>query len=577
MLDLPLNKTLVTCWNQLDAADAPNDVLALVEYQLTSAAPSADAVQALLSLASCHYNAARGDDAIRTAEVARRLARSLGDRALQRRAASVLGVVLVDRARYRQAAEALSEALRLARESGLFREEVPVLNNLATLLRILGQLHGALTVSRKALALCGERIDLGVTPLVAASNVLDVALALRDPSLVTDLLYRKTPPGSEDALAEFPVQAAVFFSNRARLFVLLNDVDRAQCDLLRLKSNSRSARLHYLEGLAKGVVDCATGRPAAGLTSLDELKESTKSNGSMYHDVLAACAEGAEIAGRPDRALRYLKDLADLQRSRAGILAELPLEVRKAAGDEQCQGPRVLANTITQLRGLAESQLYGLICAAIDSAVASGYDLHRCFRVGKLANIFAIALGMTEAEAERLEDAGRVFDVGMMAIPSRILLKSRGLSAGEAAIVEEHSRYGAEIIRQVQLESLDLAAVVARSHHEHWNGEGYPDRLSGEAIPFAARAIALCDCFEAMTQIRPHRPTPLSVPAALREIAEEAGRKFDPNLAQRFVSMIQSEFWKHDDFKEFLASDAHDNGYVRTRQRLDRLITNSTG
>jgi HD-GYP domain-containing protein (c-di-GMP phosphodiesterase class II) len=577
MLELPLKVSLGTYWNQLDASDAPNDVLASVEYQLAHAAPSADVVHALLSLASCHYNATRGDDAIRTAEVARSLARGLGDRALQRRAASVLGVVLVDRARYRQAAEALSEGLRLARESGQFREELPVLNNLATLLRILGQLHGALSVSRKALELCGERVDLGVTPLVAASNVLDVALALRDPSLVTDLLYRKTPPGGEEALAESPVQGAVFFANRARLFILLNDVDRAQCDLLRLRPNSRSARLHYIVGLAKGVVDCATGRPAAGLASLEQLKESTKSNGSMYHDALAACAEGAEISGRPDRALRYLRDLADLQRARAGIVAELPLEVRKAAGDERFQGSCVLANTITQLQGLAESQLYGLICAAVDSSVATGYDLHRCFRVGKLANMFAIALGMTEAEAERLEEAGRVFDVGMMAIPSRILLKSRGLSAGESAIVEEHSRYGAEMIRQVQLESLDVAAVVARSHHEQWNGEGYPDRLSGQAIPFAARVIALCDCFEAMTQSRPHRAKPLSVPAALREIAEDAGRKFDPSLAQRFVSVLQAEFWKHDDFKEFLASDAHDNGYVRTRQRLDRLITSSTG
>jgi HD-GYP domain-containing protein (c-di-GMP phosphodiesterase class II) len=575
MLDQPSDESVSNVLDRLEPLQWSNDAIGAVEHQLITASASVEVVRRLLSLSGSYYNSARSDDAIRLAELARSRAGTLGERAMQRRAASVLGAVLLDSARYRQAAEVLSEALQLARESGQCREQAPVLNNIATLLRILGQLQGALTVSRKVLELCGERVDLGTSPLVAASNALDVALALRDPSLVQDLLYRKTPPGGVDALADSPVQAAVFFSNRARLFILLNDVDRAQCDLHQMQSESTSTRLRYLSDSAKGVVDCAIGRPAAGLALLEQVKESTKTNGSMYHDVLAACAEGAEIAGRPDRALRYLKDLAELQRKRANILAELPLEVRRVAGDEQCHGPQVLANTISQLQGVAERHLYSLICAAIDSAVASGHDLSRCFRVGRLAYMFAAELGMTEAEAEELEIAGRVFDVGMMAIPSSILLKSRGLSAGEAAIVQEHSRYGSEIIRQVRLDSLEIAAVVARSHHEHWNGAGYPDRLSGDEIPLAARIVAICDSFDAMTQSRPHRSKAVSVPAALREITGEIGRKFDPKLVQKFVGMIQSEFWKHDELKEFLASDAHENQYVLMRQRLDRLIASS--
>jgi HD-GYP domain-containing protein (c-di-GMP phosphodiesterase class II) len=569
-----LDVTVSQWLKHLEVSDAPSEDLLTIESRLAAATASAGVVRTLLTVAELHFNAARAEDAIRTAEAARMRASDLGDRALQRRAASVLGAILSDNARYRQAAVALTEALSLARDSCQVDEEVPVLNNVATLLGNLGQLHGALAVARKALALCRERSDLKASLVVAASNVLDVALALRDPSLVPDLLYRELPLESY-ALREPSVAKAVFFANRARLFILLNDVDRARCDLERLRFEGPAGRLRYIAGFARGVVDCATGRPEAGLTLLDELKESTKTIGSMYHDALAACAEGAEISGRPDRALRYLRDLAELQRARAAMVAELPLEVRRVAGNDEWQGPNVLANAISQLQGRAEDQLSRLICAAIDSAAASGHDLHRCFRVGKLAFMFAIELGMTQTEAELLEKAGRVFDVGMMAIPSRILLKSRGLSAGEAAIVEEHSRYGAEMIRRVQLESLELAAVVARSHHEQWNGQGYPDRVAGASIPYAARMIALCDCFDAMTQGRPQRKRPLSVPAALREIRAEAGRKFDPNLAERFVSMIQSEFWKHDEFKEFLAADAHDNEYVRTRQRLDRLVAGS--
>ncbi len=553
MLDLPLNVTVIERLERL-GSDASVDHLASVEYQLTAEEPSVEVVQGLLSIVEFHFNAARPEDAIRTAELARLRANGLADRTLQRRSASVLGAVLFDQGRYRQAAEALSDALRLARESRQSREELPVLNNLATLLRIVGQLNGALTVSRKVLELCGERADLSESLVVAASNALDVALALRDPSLVLDLLYRKLPAGGPGGFPVSPIQTAVFFSNRARLFVLLDDVERAQCDLQSLQLESQVGRHRYIQGFAKGVIDCATGRPAAGLALLDELKESSKANDTMYHDALAACAEGAEIAGRPDRALRYLKELAELQRARASVVAELPLEVRSVGGDQPWRGPRVLANAITQLQGMAESQLTSLICAAIDAAVASGHDFQRSFRVGRLAHMFATELGMTEAEAELLGEAGRVFDVGMMAIPSRILLKNRGLSAGEAKIVEEHCRYGAEIIHRVELDSLDLAAVVARSHHEQWNGEGYPDRLSGESIPFAARTIALCDCFDSMTQGRPHRKRPLSVPAALREIIAEAGRKFDPRLAERFVGMIRSEFWKHDELKRVPSS-----------------------
>ena len=554
--------------------DGPADVLRATESRLASAATSGDVVQALLSVAEFHYNAARAEDAIRVAEAARLRASKLGDRALRRRTASVLGAMLSDRARYREAAETLTEALALARESRDSREEVPVLNNLSTLLRSLGQHYGALSVARKAMELCAEQDDLNVSGVVAASNVLDVALALRDPAIVPDLLYGKLPPGV-NALPKSSIGRGLFFANRARLFVLLNDVDRARSDLESSQFDNSSGRLRYIVGLAKGVIDCATGRPEAGLALLDELKDSTKTIGCMYHDALAACAEGAEIAGRPDRALRYLKDLAELQRARAALVADLPPDVRSAAGEEQWQGPRVLANAITQQQSLVRTHLSRLVCVAIDSAVASGHDLHRCFRVGRLAYIFAVELGMTETEAAALEEAGKVFDVGMMAIPGRILLKSRGLSAGEAAIVEEHSRYGAEIIRRVQLESLDVAAIVARSHHEQWNGEGYPDRLSGESIPLPSRIISLCDCFDAMTAERPYRNRPLSAAAALREITAEAGRKFDPFLAQRFITMIQREFWRHDEFKEFLAADAHDNDYVRTRQRLDRLVASS--
>jgi putative two-component system response regulator len=117
---------------------------------------------------------------------------------------------------------------------------------------------------------------------------------------------------------------------------------------------------------------------------------------------------------------------------------------------------------------------------------------------------------------------------------------------------------------------LEPCVPVVRFHHERWDGTG-PCGLKGEDIPLEVRVVTLCDSFDALTHERPWRQA-WSREAALRGIATESGAHFDPSLTERFVTWIQMKYRAEEDFDAHLAADALDNGYVRLRQRIERLI-----
>lgn len=118
-------------------------------------------------------------------------------------------------------------------------------------------------------------------------------------------------------------------------------------------------------------------------------------------------------------------------------------------------------------------------------------------------------------------------DIGKVAIPDGILHKPDPLATEEETVMRRHPAIGFEILGHVEF--LAGAAEIVRSHHEHWDGSGYPDGLAGEAIPLAARVFAVADAFDAMTTDRPYRPA-VSATLARGEIDANAGTQFDPRV-----------------------------------------------
>ncbi|GHC80208.1 two-component system response regulator [Pseudorhodoferax aquiterrae] len=158
-------------------------------------------------------------------------------------------------------------------------------------------------------------------------------------------------------------------------------------------------------------------------------------------------------------------------------------------------------------------------------------------RMSHYAQALALALGFDARDAEDLLHAAPMHDVGKIGIPDHILRKPGQLTPEEWAVMRTHASIGADIIGQHESGVLHIAAKIARSHHEKWDGSGYPDRLAGEAIALEARIIAIADVFDALTSVRPYKPA-WSVDDAVALLEREAGKQFDPALVPVFIGIL---------------------------------------
>lgn len=160
-----------------------------------------------------------------------------------------------------------------------------------------------------------------------------------------------------------------------------------------------------------------------------------------------------------------------------------------------------------------------------------------CERVARNALVMGKSLGLTTREQSVLYWAARLHDLGKIAVPEYILMKSGRLTEEEFAEIRRHPSYGADLLASVSQAFRPIADVV-RAHHERWDGLGYPLGYRGEEIPRLARIIAIVDVFEALTSERPYR-SPMPEPQALRYVANGAGTQFDPDLVARFQDLYE--------------------------------------
>jgi putative two-component system response regulator len=158
-------------------------------------------------------------------------------------------------------------------------------------------------------------------------------------------------------------------------------------------------------------------------------------------------------------------------------------------------------------------------------------------RVGSYCALIADRMGLDRDESERMRTASVMHDVGKVAIPDGILLKPGGLTPDERRQMERHAEIGHEVLESSDGELMDLAASIAWSHHERFDGGGYPRALQGEAIPLEGRIVAVADVFDALTQDRVYRPA-LPLDATLAIMAEGRGTHFHPDALDPFLESL---------------------------------------
>jgi putative two-component system response regulator len=180
-------------------------------------------------------------------------------------------------------------------------------------------------------------------------------------------------------------------------------------------------------------------------------------------------------------------------------------------------------------------------------------------RIGRFCTLLARQFGLPEKEVQDIGYAAPMHDIGKIGIPDQILLKPGKLTAREFEIMKTHTTIGGQILAKSKSEIIQCAQEIAVTHHERWDGTGYPKGLSGDRIPLTGRIVALADTFDALTNKRPYKP-PYPLDLALQIMRKEKGAQFDPELLELFMKNIDSivaiktdvEDIKHGGLSDFL-------------------------
>jgi len=230
-------------------------------------------------------------------------------------------------------------------------------------------------------------------------------------------------------------------------------------------------------------------------------------------DFLDKCAQGVELKVR----LRNLVRLANAVRRLDDAASVMAGEIERAT------------------RRLREKEAEVIFRLALAVEYRDNDTGDHTWRVARYSQIIAEALGLEPDFCWQLYLAAPLHDVGKVAVPDAILLKKGRLDDAEFAIVRTHSVIGKRILDGSKSKLICLAAQIAESHHERWDGSGYPHGLAGQEIPLAARIVAVADVFDALTTTRPYKEA-MSFEAAFHCIMEERGRHFDPACVEAFAT-----------------------------------------
>lgn len=158
-------------------------------------------------------------------------------------------------------------------------------------------------------------------------------------------------------------------------------------------------------------------------------------------------------------------------------------------------------------------------------------------RMSHYSKVISLAFGHSPKSADALFHAAPMHDIGKIGIPDSIMLKPGKLTDEEFAEMQKHPQIGSEILGESDSDLIELAKIVAMTHHEKWDGSGYPNQLKGEDIPIEGRIVALADVFDALTSVRPYKEA-WSVEQAVEFIISQKEKHFDPELVDLFVKEL---------------------------------------
>lgn len=212
------------------------------------------------------------------------------------------------------------------------------------------------------------------------------------------------------------------------------------------------------------------------------------------------------------------------------------LEVQRLHGRLHEQNLKLAQQVADRTRDLEQARLEILARLALAAEYRDDDTQEHAWRIGRTCGLLARSLGLPDWQVELIRRAALLHDIGKIGIPDAILLKPGKLTAREFDQIKTHTTMGAEILSGSQSPLLRLAERIALTHHERWDGEGYPHGLPGDEIPLAGRIVAVADVFDAITHERPYKEA-WPVDQAVTDILSERGQQLDPGLVDAFGTL----------------------------------------
>jgi len=269
--------------------------------------------------------------------------------------------------------------------------------------------------------------------------------------------------------------------------------------------------------------------PVVFITAVNDRELRRKGMEAGADDFLSKPFDEVELLARIRNSVRVKRYYDHLEHQKEEL--ERAVQERTAALNDAVTR---LTRIQVDLRASQEETIYRLSRAAEFRDDETGQHLQR---MSRYCQLIARHIGLDEPTCELLRIASPMHDVGKLGIPDRILLKPGRLTADEFAVMKGHAEIGYRILVGSDATPLKMAATIAYTHHEKWDGNGYPRGLKGEDIPLPGRIAAIADVFDALTSARPYKPA-WKLDDALNLMRMNRGTHFDPDLVDAFFTAL---------------------------------------
>jgi response regulator RpfG family c-di-GMP phosphodiesterase len=503
-----------------------------------------------------------------------------------RKAGNLSGLVYMDLGNVADAVIRYSKALDVAREIGDVDGEAAVLCNLGGALNAGGFYRESIPCLKLATIVAKRAPSFGQSGEAAAlCNMAQSYLYLEEYregfSAISECLAKSPEPTDSDTGLGRTIREYTY----VRLALELGKISSAREHAALCMHYGRlggGIRSTFIANIAIGLCEIHGGDIDKGLGILENALASSGDTSSFREEALRALVKAYDHACRPERALQCMqKLLAHITAIRERGIVALITQGKHVDAESmilsESHDLRALRSHEADLRAkvaereVVNSRIEMFERLAVTADLKEEASGEHGYRVGKLSSLLAEKLNWSREACYALDLAARVHDIGKIGVPDRILLNSEELKQAERHFMSTHTIIGSELLAKSNIPQLRMAEEIARSHHEWWNGEGYPAKLIGKRIPLHARIVALADVFDALTHGRPFaKPWPMD--QALVEIRSRRGTQFDPELTDVFLELIERLRTEHESLDEFLGKAGRSSPFLQARNKIRLML-----